>query len=60
VAPVHAPARAAQAVAEAAGVPLVRVDPFGGSAEAATYSALMQHCARTLRAALDQEAPASS
>ncbi len=43
------PARAAQAVAEAAGLPLVRLDPIGGSAGRRTYAELLQYNASLVR-----------
>lgn len=46
------PARSAQAVAEATGVPLLRLDPIGGTAGRRTYSELLLYNARTVQNAL--------
>jgi ABC-type Zn uptake system ZnuABC Zn-binding protein ZnuA len=46
------PARSAQAVAEATGVPLLRLDPIGGTAGRRTYSELLLYNARTVQSAL--------
>lgn len=43
------PARAAQAVAEAADLPLIRLDPLGGSAGRRTYAELLEYNASLLR-----------
>jgi len=46
------PARSAQAVGEAAGLPLYPLDPLGGQAGRATYAELLLYNARIIREAL--------
>lgn len=46
------PARAARAVAEATGVPVVELDPLGGGPGRDTYDALLRYNARVLQEAL--------
>ncbi len=46
------PARSAQAVAEAAGVPLLRLDPIGGAAGRRTYGEWLRYNAQMLHDAL--------
>lgn len=47
------PARSAQAVAEASGVPLLRLDPIGATADRRTYGELLLYNARILHNALE-------
>lgn len=49
--------RAAQAVSEAAGIPVVKLDPLGGTDGRRTYDALLRFNARTLNTALAPPAP---
>lgn len=46
------PPRAAEAVAEGAGIPIVTLDPLGGAPDRMTYRALIMHNATTIRNAL--------
>jgi zinc transport system substrate-binding protein len=52
------PPRAAEAVAEGAGIPVVALDPLGGTAGRMTYRDLLQYNAQVIRDALLN--PASS
>ena len=53
----HLSARAAQAVAESATLPLVPLDPLGGTEGRETYAELMLYNARVLRDSLSRFAP---